>query len=159
MTARLSVKWAADQGVNGVLDSGMLVGPEGQANAIHTMPGARFRWAVGKDVSQMGVTGGASDFHPNHAMAGVPNAGHLVGVHFCVETGPAASRIEFGSSPVQFSIADPAVVGAWPAFVVERTRKRPLGAIPSKDPKLLSTQLPRQFGVVEFLAVHGSTPR
>ena len=123
------------------------------------MPGTRLRRAVRKDVPQMGVTGGASDFHPNHAMAGVPDAGHLVGVYLCVETGPAAARIEFGSSSVQFSVADPAVVGAWPAFVIEWTCKRTFGATAAKYPKLLGTQLPRQFGVVEILAFHGLTAR
>lgn len=123
------------------------------------MPGARLRWAVRKDVPQMGVTSGASDFHPNHAMAGVSDAGHLVGVHLSVETGPPATRIEFGSSLVQFRFAHPAVVGAWPAFFIEWARERSFGAIPAKYPELLSTQLPRQFGVVEILAVHGSTAR
>ena len=76
------------------------------------MPSAGVGWPIGKDVTKVRITGCASDFNPNHPMRDVPDAGHLFGFNFTVETGPAASGIEFGCSGIQRSVAHFTVVSS-----------------------------------------------
>lgn len=114
------------------------------------MPCAGIGGAVGEHVSQMGITFRTTDFYPNHAVGGVPNAGHPLSFNLLVKTGPTTASVKFGAVRKQRGVADLAVVIANSGLLVEFTGEGPFRPVSSQDPKFFGAQLADQIGVVKL---------
>ena len=68
---------------------------ESEAYPIDAISRSSFRWSVGKYMTKMAVTFGASDLDSNHAMCLVYNSRDVGVGDFAIKTWPTATGIEF----------------------------------------------------------------
>lgn len=114
------------------------------------MTGSRFGRTVREHMSEVGVAFRTADFHANHAMRGVSDAGDPRPFNFLVEAGPATTGIEFGAVRKESGVADLAVVVALAGFSVELTGEGALGSIPAQDAEFFGRQSADEVGVIVF---------
>lgn len=99
-------------------------------------------------MAEVGVASRTADFHTNHAMGGVPDAGDPRPFNFLIEAGPATARIEFGAVRKKGRVAHLAVVVALASFAIEFAGERPLGSIPAQDAEFLRRQSADEVAVI-----------
>src|SRR5690349_21747510 len=83
---------------------------EFERGRIHTISQARGLGTVVEDVPQVGVTQGAGNRVPDHAVSCVTDGPNVLRRDWLPETGPAGARIEFGHRTEQRSVTAYAAV-------------------------------------------------
>ena len=110
--------------------------------------------AVREDVTEMAVTGSASDFGPDHAMAVVLVKAHLLAIGWAGEARPAAAAVELGAAVEQKLAAAGAAIAAFVMIVPVEAGEGALGAALAEHLILFGREAPAPFLVGQIFRIH-----
>ena len=104
-------------------------------------------WAIGENMSEVGIAGGASHLGSMHAVAVIGLEAECSRGHWLPVAGPSAARVVLASGIEQERMAAHAVVDAIGVVIPVGSREWRLGPRASTDGVLLRRQLAAPLGV------------
>ena len=111
-----------------------------QRHRVEAVPQAGWAWAVREHVAEVAAAPSADDLVANHAVAGVAVNADVLRVERCIEARPAGARLELGSRPEEWQIAESAVVHAGLLFGEQPTAEGRFGPLLKQHPSLLGAE-------------------